>query len=376
VELLRAGDRIGQDIFGHLGAPPLLRAGVRVSESYRRLLAQAGVTTVWIDDAMSEGIEPLETLSAETKRRAAGVIRDAYADASHALGKGQALSERTIKHIESLVEQIAAEVSGNVHAALAMNDLAHADDYTLKHSLSVTTLGLALGARLIPRYGWLDARGKQRFDGIDDRLLSLGVGLLVHDIGKLAVPQAILQKPGKLTPEEWVAMKAHPMEGVRILRHDSISPLTRAVVRSHHEKWEGGGYPEGIAGTTIHQFARIASVADVFDALSSDRHYRPAWPMHRAWHHVVNRAGRDFDPDVVAVFRESVTPYPPGTTVKLSDGTIALVKEIRPERVSVPIVRVIKDAAGAEVTPYELDLTRTPLTIVSTEADAGRSEAA
>jgi len=375
VEQLCAGDRIGQDVFARMDAPPLLRAGVRVSESYRHLLAQAGVSAVWVDDALSQGIQPLETLSAETKRRATVVIRDAYGEAAHALKHGQALTEQTIKRIESLVEQIASEVTGNIHAALALNDLANADGYTLKHSLAVTTLGLALGARYLPRHGWLDARNKRRFDGIEDRLLSLGVGLLVHDIGKLAVPPAILQKPGPLTPEEWVAMKSHPMEGVRILRHDSISPLTRAVVRSHHEKWAGGGYPEGIKGTEIHQFPRIAAVADVYDALSSDRHYRPAWPMDKAWWFVVNRAGKDFDAEVVAVFQEAVTPYPPGTTVKLSDGSMALVKDVRPDRVTMPTVRVYQDSAGAAIEPFELDLGATPLTIVQPD-DPGRSRAA
>ncbi len=363
-------------MYARLDAPPLLRAGVRVSDSYRDLLTQAGIATVWIDDALSEGIRPLEMISAETKAKAAVVIRDAYNEASRALANGHALSERTIKRIESLVEQISKEVAGNIHAALALNDLANADGYTLKHSLSVTTLGLALGARLIPRQGWLDARGKRRFDGIEDRLLALGVGLLVHDIGKLAIPQAILHKPGPLTPEEWVAMKTHPMEGVRILKHDSISPLTRAVVRHHHEKWAGGGYPEGIKGTEIHQFPRIAAVADVFDALTSDRHYRPAWPMPKAWWFVVNRAGKDFDPDVIGVFKDAVTPYPPGTTVKLSDGSVAIVKEVRPEKVSLPVVRVIKDSSGRTVVPFEIDLGASPLTIVSTDDDSGRSEAA
>lgn len=363
-------------MYARLDAPPLLRAGVRVSDSYRDLLAQAGIAAVWIDDALSQGIHPLETLSAETKARATVVIRDAYGEAAQALASGQALSERTIKRIESLVEQIAREVAGNVHAALALNDLANADGYTLKHSLAVTTLGLALGARYLPRHGWLDARNKRRFDGIEDRLLALGVGLLVHDIGKLAVPPAILQKPGPLTPEEWVAMKSHPMEGVRILRHDSISPLTRAVVRSHHEKWMGGGYPEGIRGTEIHQFPRIAAVADVYDALSSDRHYRPAWPMDKAWWFIANRAGQDFDPEVVAVFKDAVTPYPPGTTVKLSDGSAAIVKDVRPERVMLPVVRVIRGSNGDPVEPHEIDLASTALTIVQPDDGPGRSQAA
>ena len=224
-----------------------------------------------MDDGLSQGIEPLEVLSDETKRRATSAIRDAFRDAPITISTGKDLPDKTVKEMTEVVDLIIAEVAENVHAALAINDLANADGYTLKHSLAVTTLGLSLGLRVMHKHGWRDALDKLRYDDVQGRLLPLGVGLLVHDIGKLTVPSAILQKPGPLTDEEWVAMKAHPLEGVRILQHASISPLSRAVVRSHHEMWDGKGYPAGLAGDRIHQFARIAAVADVFDALTSDR---------------------------------------------------------------------------------------------------------
>ncbi len=193
------------------------------------------------------------------------------------------MSADTVQEMREVAELIVGDVAGNVHSALALNDLANADGYTLKHSLAVTTLGLSLGLRVMRKYGWIDAHGKRRFDGVDDRLAVLGVGLLLHDIGKLAVPAEILRKPGPLTDEEWKAMRAHPTLGFQILRKaEEISPLARAVVRSHHERWSGGGYPDGQSGTEIHQFARIAAVADVFDALTSDRDYRAALPVHEA----------------------------------------------------------------------------------------------
>jgi HD-GYP domain-containing protein (c-di-GMP phosphodiesterase class II) len=375
-EQLRAGDRVGRDVFTRPDSPALLRAGVRVSDSYRQLLARAGVIEVWIDDGLSAGIEPLETLTPETKHRAAAVIRDAFRDAGRSLASGTMLPEKTIVDMASIVELIVREVGSSMHAALALSDLAHADGYTLKHSLAVTTLGLSLGLRVMQKYGWIDAQGVRRHDSVQDRLLALGFGLLVHDIGKLAVPVEILQKPGPLTAEEWVAMKTHPMEGVRILQHATISPLTRAVVRSHHEKWEGGGYPAGTAGERIHQFARIASVADVFDALTSDRHYRKAWAMRDAWQFIVDRSGRDFDPEVVEVFRTCVSPYPPGTGVVLSDGTSGIVKDVRVGAVTLPIVRFVNDACGRPIAPGDVDLARAaPLIVVSTECDPWREVA-
>ena len=256
-ERLRTGDRIGRDIIGGPDEPPLLRAGIRVSDSYRLSLQRSKITSVWINDSLSDGIEPLEALSESTKRRATAAMQDAIRDVSRSLVEGQALSEGTVDEMREVAELICSDVSANVHSALALNDLANADGYTMKHSLAVTALGLSLGLRVMRRYGWVDDLGYRRFDEIDQRLSLLGVGLLLHDIGKLAVPSEILQKPGPLTPDEWVAMRTHPEMGARILRQADISPLSRVVVRSHHERWDGSGYPAAKRGAGIHQFARF-----------------------------------------------------------------------------------------------------------------------
>jgi len=369
VEQLRTGDRLGRDVHTSPDALPLLRAGVRISDSYRQSLLRAGITSVWIDDGLSEGIEPLEVLEAVTKQRATSAIRDAFRDVTKSMEQGATVSADTVQEMREVAELIVGDVAGNVHSALALNDLANADGYTLKHSLAVTTLGLSIGLRVMQKYGWTDVRGKRRYDGIEDRLTVLGVGLLLHDIGKLAVPGEILRKPGKLTDDEWQAMRAHPMLGVQILKKaEGISPLARAVVRSHHERWNGSGYPDRQSGAEIHQFARIAAVADVFDALTSDRYYRKALPIHEGYDFIVTRSGSDFDPEVVDLFRSSVAPYPPGTPVVLSDGHRGLVKEVRQQAVRSPIVRIIVDPSGALVPPRDLDLLQSPgITIVSTE---------
>jgi HD-GYP domain-containing protein (c-di-GMP phosphodiesterase class II) len=368
IDELKTGDRLGRDVYARPEALPLLRAGVRVSDSYRQSLERAGVTSVWIDDVVSEGIEPLDVLEEGTKQRATAAIHDAFRDVTESLQGGGTLSTDTVQEMQEVAEMIVRDVASNIHSALALNDLANADGYTLKHSLAVTTLGLSLGVRVMRKYGWVDVHGKRRYDGIEDRLLVLGVGLLLHDIGKLAVPPEILQKPGPLNEEEWLAMKAHPTLGFQILKKaDEISPLARAVVRSHHERWNGRGYPDGQVGNDIHQFARIAAAADVFDALTSDRAYRRALPAHAGYDYIVSRSGIDFDPEVVDIFSTFVAPYPPGTPVVLSDGRRGLVKEVRPEAVKTPVVRLIVDASGAPIAPEEVDLSRSKLTIVSTE---------
>jgi HD-GYP domain-containing protein (c-di-GMP phosphodiesterase class II) len=242
-----------------------------------------------------------------TRQQAATALSGAFHDASLALARGTVLPEATIREIRRVSELMVRTIQRNPIRALRQHDLATEDCWMLRHSLSVTVVGLSLGVRVLSKHGWTDERGRQRYDGLNDRLTSLGVGLLLHDIGKLAVPSEILQKPERLTPEEWEAMRAHPTLGAEILTED-VSPLARAVVRSHHERWDGAGYPDRLSGDAIHQFARIAAVADVFDALTSNRYYRRAMPIWEAYDYIVSRSGKDFDPKVIDVFRECMAP--------------------------------------------------------------------
>jgi HD-GYP domain-containing protein (c-di-GMP phosphodiesterase class II) len=361
IDQLRIGDRIGRDIFTNPAAPALLRAGIDVSESFLQSLRRSGVVTVWIDDELSRDIVPLEALSEKTKRLATVAIRDAFEDVAEALVERRTLTTETVEQMTDVADLICVDVMENVGSALALNDLASADGYTLKHSLAVTALGLSLGLRVMRKFGWVDAQGGRRFDDIQQRLTILGVGLLLHDIGKLAVPSDILHKRGRLTDEERVVMQTHPTLGARMLQQDSgISPLSRTVVRSHHERWDGAGYPCRQSGAEIHQFARIAAVADVFDAVTSDRLYHAAMPVHEGYDFIVRDSGHAFDPEVVHVFRESVAPYPPGTGVVLSDGRCGIVKEVRQGTLLRPVVRIVMDASGLLVPSEELDLDTAP----------------
>ncbi|MFC3533766.1 HD domain-containing phosphohydrolase [Vogesella facilis] len=126
----------------------------------------------------------------------------------------------------------------------------------------------------------------------------------MHDIGKIGVPDAVLQKKGKLDEAEWVLMRQHAAIGARIIGEDSSSLLqmARRVAEYHHEKWDGSGYPHGLAGEAIPLEARIVAIADVFDALTSVRPYKPAWPVEEAVAYIREQAGKHFDPALVALF--------------------------------------------------------------------------
>ena len=163
------------------------------------------------------------------------------------------------------------------------------DDYTGGHIQRVHELGILLAEQVAPR----DAHDPQ-----------LAFGFLLHDIGKLAVPDAVLTKPGKLTDAEWELMRQHPEAGARILH--GIPFLDRAldVVLHHHERWDGGGYPAGLAGEDIPLWARIFAVVDAVDAITSDRPYRAGRPLAAAIEAVVEGAGAQFDPVCAQAFAD------------------------------------------------------------------------
>jgi response regulator RpfG family c-di-GMP phosphodiesterase len=199
-------------------------------------------------------------------------------------------------HLEELVEQRTAELDE------ALNSLEDAYRSTLK------ALTAALETRDLETHGHSErvvsySMRLGREYGLDSqRTKSLEFGSLLHDIGKIGVPDLILRKPAKLTPEEWVLMREHPRHGQQILRGIAFLEGAARVVAQHHEKWDGTGYPLGLSGEEIDVCARIFSVADAFDAITSNRVYRKGKPYHAAAQELDEWAGKQFDPKVVEAF--------------------------------------------------------------------------
>jgi HD-GYP domain-containing protein (c-di-GMP phosphodiesterase class II) len=161
------------------------------------------------------------------------------------------------------------------------------DAYTGKHAERVTAYGIALAQAT-----GIDTEGRP---GIE-------FGFLLHDVGKVAVPDAVLFKPGELSAEEFSLIAMHPVTGSEILRDVEFLGEGKLIVRHHHERWDGNGYPDGLARDEIPLAARVFAVADALDALTSDRPYRSATGFNAARDEIVAGAGTQFDPDVVAAF--------------------------------------------------------------------------
>jgi HD-GYP domain-containing protein (c-di-GMP phosphodiesterase class II) len=342
------GALLGRDVRTGLAEhAPLLRAGTTITPEFRNALIRQGINAVYIDDELSNGIEVPDVLTERTRNEAESALQRAYDDIPVALGNGETLPDSAVTELKKIAHLIARDIAASGDAVLALTDLAGADAYTLQHSIDVTVLGLILGRRVLNLFGWPNYRGERVFTDIDERLTSLGVGLLLHDIGKLVVPSSVLQKDGPLDAAEWQLMRQHPVAGVELLPGHAISALAKSVVRAHHERWDGSGYPDGRVGSAISQFARIASVADVYDAVTSARPYRAAAPAHVGYQVIVEGSGTAFDPEVVVAFRKLVAPYPVGTEVALADGSRGIVAAVPHEAPDEPTVRITHGPGGA-----------------------------
>src|SRR5262245_46774690 len=326
---MTSGARLGRDVPGRTPIElPLLRAGTVITDGYRDALLREGVTAVYVDDALSAGIDVREPVSEETRREATRAVARVL-ETPEALASGAGLHEELVGELEQVARRIALEVAEWGEAAVALADLAGADGYTFQHSVDVTIVGLAVAHRLFREHGWVDYRGERSYAALDERLTKLGVGLLLHDVGKLTLPSELLSRAGALSNEEYELVKTHAAAGVDLLG-ERVPPTVKAVVRWHHERWNGSGYPDGRVGRGIHQFARVAAVANVFDAVTSERPYACAETPAVGVSVIRDGAGVLFDPEVVEAFTRVIAPYPAGTEVELSDGRRALVVSVPP----------------------------------------------
>ena len=207
--------------------------------------------------------------------------------------------------------------------------------------------------------------------GYNEReLLEIGIGALLHDVGKMAVPLEILNKPGKLTKEEFEVIKTHPKVGYDMLKDlPNISLLTAHCALQHHERINGSGYPYGLKGDEIHEYAQIIGIADVFDAVTSHRSYRKPMLPHEALELLYSGVGTLYDIRYIQEFNQTIAVYPIGLTVVLSDGRVGIVVKQNKGLSTRPVVRIVKENGKSLDEPYDVDLVKHPnVTIVATES--------
>jgi len=215
-----------------------------------------------------------------------------------------------------------------------LGELESYDYYTYVHSVNVALLTTIIGSEM----------------GYESEMLNnLALGALLHDWGKLMIPSEILDKPSGLTAGEFDIIKQHPGLGEQMLRSVILSEEVLKIVRQHHERWNGQGYPDCLSGEAIYHGAQIVAVADVFDALTADRPYRKGLPPYHALEMILSGINKNFSPDVVKAFRSCLILYPEHSRVTLNTGEIGTVIAIPFGLPTRPVVRIISEWKGHPV---------------------------
>jgi HD-GYP domain-containing protein (c-di-GMP phosphodiesterase class II) len=222
-------------------------------------------------------------LTLRTRDDARAALARAFEEA--AVMPGTLLPHEILAELMEVAGRIVAETESSADESFATSDAGPAL-YLVEHSIDATVIGLLMARVMLP----------------EEPLEELGAGLFLRDVGKLALPTDLVHKPGPLAPDEWDLMMQHTLLGLAFLRDDAIPARAKCVVRSHHERWDGSGYPSGLIGDEIPLFARIAAVADVFGAVTSERFHAPAISRGEGIALIRSGSGSAFDPAVVEAF--------------------------------------------------------------------------
>ncbi|QJD87861.1 HD-GYP domain-containing protein [Cohnella herbarum] len=360
ISLSRPGMKLAKKIYSDDGIV-LLAEGVELTSSLIRRLGECGISFLYVQDARFDDLVVPELLSEETQRNGIQTIRQAFRDFINYPQRNRSGTYPYVgRKIRQVMQQIMDELSGSKDAMIMLMNLHTVDHYLYMHSLNVCVYSTLLGI----------AKGYDQ-----DQLLTLGLGAMLHDIGKTQISMKVLLKPGALSADEFTEMKRHTERGFYLLKDEPNIPLLAAhCAYQHHERLNGSGYPRGIKGDEIHEYAKWIGIVDSYDAMTSHRLYRDAMLPHQAVEALYSGSDILYDTSMLQLFRDKVAIYPIGLTVKLNTGQIAIVSDINSTCAHRPVIRIITDEDGVELNaPFDMDLSKN-LNVLISKIELGMGE--
>lgn len=352
IECVREGSYLAKTIYDNDGRV-LLREGVLLSDIFLRRVKLINISSLYINDEYSNNVIE-DVIKPELRQKAVKTIKDTFVSFekynlyssrnTNNFKQKDFLKEKQqyFQSIGDIANNILDELLSQKNVLINIVDIKSLDNYTYQHSVNVAVLSLVIGLQMqLNKY----------------ELYSLCMGALVHDIGKAFISKEIIQKYEKLSEKEFEIVREHTQKGYDYLKGSpDISAPARIIALQHHERINGQGYPDGKKGGEINKLAKIVGIADIYDALTSDRPQRRALSPNEALEFIMASGGTLFDYDLVLAFSKAVVPYPEGTLIKLSNGDIAVVEENNPNFPLRPKIKIVKTNDNNKIRNPHIDL--------------------
>ena len=361
VKELSVGTTLNDNVYSSDGKTLLLKKGMKLTVDHIDGLQNRGINTVRIDsftpgaappkakdgvhkddvpftypESLEERLfvqhegKPILKLDDPTVKK---TKKEAIDTAHKILEKVSMSSTVATSEAVDTAREIIQAITVNHQAFINIAGVKAYDEYTFEHSVDVATYTTIIAKEC----------------GIAmDGLSSICTGALLHDVGKMLVDQNILNKPGKLTDEEFEVIKTHSSKGYGILRENNVQEEVAVIAHGHHKHCNGGGYPREIHEDKMPESVQMCAIADVYDALTADRVYRKAMSVTKAMKIILSESGKQFNKEIVSVFQRTIGIYPIGATVKLNNGYTARVVD-QNEGIVRPIIQLINDAEDNEL---------------------------
>lgn len=340
---VRPGMRLGRTVFTDDGKV-LLGVGMLLSDRLIDGLQRAGVDSIYIDDPRTNDIIVKDLIHPETRQVATQTIQKTFKQIANSNKLARRISVKEMgMHFQQAFVSILNDLMSNKQILLHLTNISTHSGLMYHHAVNVAVLATAMGMSL----------GFNR-----NQLMQLGIGAMLHDIGKIELPKGIQSKPTHWTAEEMEIAKQHTTNGFNILRkqHD-LSLLSAHIALQHHERLDGSGYPQGLKGKQIHEYAQIVAICDVYDSLTTARPWRRRYMPQDALEYLMGSGGHLFEHHLIEAFRNHIAVFPIGSGVVLNSGETGVVCRVDPHYSHRPSVRILKDGRGNDLRmPYEIDL--------------------
>lgn len=344
IKQCKPGMRLAKKIFSEDGIV-LLGERMELTERLIQRLEACHIQYLYIEDERTLDVEIKPLISEETFRFAVKEVKRNFETMLASSERSRMDRPFIAKPMKSIMDAILDELLEQKEGMVMLMNMGTVDNYLYQHSLNVCVYTSLLASQ----------SGLSR-----DEVYQIGLGALLHDVGKVKVHIDLIKKPGQLTAEEFENIKLHTIYGFNMLKDQpNISLAVAHCALQHHERLDGSGYPRGIKGNEISEPAKWIGIVDSYDAMTTNRVYRSPILPHDAIERLYAGSGTLYDQNKLAVFRDKVVLYPIGLAVRLSNGVSGIVTDFHTNYPHRPIVRVLTDEAGQELKePYELDMSK------------------